>query len=373
MRNSIKLFRVWGIEVGIDYSWFLIFFLLTWTLASQVFPDGDRLASSEWHWAMGILTSLIFFGCVLAHEFGHSVMALLTGVPVERITLFIFGGVAQIRREPRRALDEFVIAIAGPLVSLILALGFGALWLIGWLLELPSLRTLGGWLGSINLSLALFNLIPGFPLDGGRVLRAILWGVMGSLDQATRLAARVGQAVAYLFVFWGIWRIFRGDWIGGLWIAFIGWFLLSAALQSVQQVALRQVLSRYTARDVMMTDCPAVPPQLSLDVLVDHVILPSGRRCFPVMEDDALVGLITLHQIREAPQERWRELRVRDIMIPRERLLSARPTEGLDVVFERMDADGVNQIPVLDEHGHLVGLVARDRILSLLKALSRDG
>jgi Zn-dependent protease len=367
MKNSIRLFRVLGIEVGLDYSWFLVFALLTWTLASQVFSRANWRWSASFTWTLSVLTSLLFFTSVLVHEFSHSLVALATGVPVRRITLFVFGGIAEIAREPSRALDEFLIAVAGPLASLLLAAGFGALWLLGHWLEARSLTALGGWLGGINLSLAAFNLIPGFPLDGGRMFRAVIWGLTRNLAQATRLAAHLGQGVAYVFVFWGVWRLFRGGWIEGIWIAFIGWFLMSAATQSVQQVALRQLLAGFTARDVMTTDCPAVPPQLTLDILVDQMIMPTGRRCFPVVEGDHLMGLVTLHRIKEAGRDRWPATHVRDVMIPREEMIVARPDESLEVIFERMTSDGVNQLPVIDQQGRMIGLVAREHVLSFLR------
>ncbi|MCS7220220.1 MAG: site-2 protease family protein [Anaerolineae bacterium] len=367
MKSSIRLFRVLGIEVGLDHSWFLVFALLTWMLASQVFPRANWRWTPGFTWTLATLTSLLFFTSVLVHEFSHSLAALATGVPVRRITLFIFGGIAELTREPSRALDEFLIAAAGPLASLILAAGFGVLWLIGHWLEVRSLTALGGWLGGINLSLAAFNLIPGFPLDGGRMFRAVIWGLTGNLARATRLAARLGQGVAYIFIFWGAWRVFRGGWMDGLWLAFIGWFLMSAATQSVQQVALRQLLAGFTARDVMTTDCPAVPPQLTLDVLVDQMIMPTGRRCFPVVEGDNLMGLVTLHRIKEAGRDRWPDTHVRDVMIPREEMVIARPDESLEVIFERMTSDGVNQMPVIDQQGRMIGLVARDHVLSFLR------
>ncbi|MCD6289174.1 MAG: site-2 protease family protein [Anaerolineae bacterium] len=367
MKNSIKLFRVLGIEVGLDYSWFLIFALLTWTLASEVYPRSNPAWPSVFVWSLAVVTSLLFFASVLAHEFGHSVVALLTGVPVQRITLFIFGGIAQIAQEPRRALDEFLIAAAGPLVSFVLALGFGTVWLFGMLVHVRSVTTLGGWLGGINLTLAVFNLIPGFPLDGGRMLRAAIWGATGSLDRATRITARLGQGIAYIFIFWGVWRAFRGDWVGGLWIAFIGWFLMGAAAQSVQQVALRELLAGFKAGDVMTTHFPTVPPQLTLDVLVNQMVIPTGQRYFPVTQDGKLVGLVTLHRIKAAGRDRWRETSVRDIMIPRDEMLVARPDEPLEALFARMTTDGVNQIPVIDEQGRMIGLVARDHVLSFLR------
>jgi Zn-dependent protease len=205
MRNAIRLGKVFGIEVGLDYSWFVIFVLITWSLAGHYLMENQDW-SPGFRLGMAIATALLFFGSVLAHEFGHSLVAVATGVPVQRITLFIFGGVAQISREPKRAWHEFLIAIAGPLVSLTLAGVFALLGSLGRQWGNSGLLALGGWLGGTNLALALFNLIPGFPLDGGRVLRAVVWGLTGSIHGATRFAGAIGQIVAWLFILVGIWQ-----------------------------------------------------------------------------------------------------------------------------------------------------------------------
>lgn len=369
IRNAIRLGKVFGIEIGLDYSWFIIFVLITWSLAGhylmvyQGWSPGFRLG-------LALVTALLFFISILAHEFGHSLVAKSVGVPVRSITLFIFGGVAQITREPKRPLHEFLIAIAGPLVSFGLAAAFGALWLAGRLSSVPGLEALGGWLGRINLILGLFNLFPGFPLDGGRVFRSVVWGLTGNLNRATRLAGAIGQGVAWLFILVGIWQIFSGNWANGLWIAFIGWFLNSAALSSVQQVALRDLLKGQTVRRVMMTDCPRVSPTQNLEQLVYDTILPSGRRCFPVMEDGQVLGLVTMHRIKEVPREAWPQTNVSQVMIPEAQLLKARPDEELYEVMERMSEDGVNQLPVVDQNGQWIGMVARDNILNFLRTRS---
>lgn len=366
MRNAIRIGKVFGIEVGLDYSWFIIFVLITWSLAGhylmvyQGWSPGFRLG-------LALVTALLFFFSILAHEFGHSLVAIATGTPVRSITLFIFGGVAQMTREPKRPLHEFLIASAGPLVSLSLAAAFGLAWVGGQTLGLRGLEALGAWLGRINLILALFNLIPGFPLDGGRVFRSIVWGLTGNLNRATRLAGAIGQGVAWLFILIGIWQVFSGNWANGLWIAFIGWFLNSAALSSVQQVALRDLLKGQTVRKVMMTDCPRVSPAQNLQELVYGSILSSGRRCFPVMEDGRILGLVTLHRIKEVPREAWPQTSVAQVMIRAEQLLKASPDEELYEVMERMSEDGVNQLPVVDQSGQWIGMVARDNILNFIR------
>ena len=242
------------------------------------------------------------------------------------------------------------MALAGPAASLVLAALFYVLWWLSLALAGP-LHALASWLAWINLMLALFNLIPGFPLDGGRVLRAIVWGLTGDSRRATIIAAAAGRLVAFGFIFYGFWQIFGGNWADGLWIAFIGWFLDSAATQSVRQLAAEDLLAGHTAREAMLTDCPHVLPRLTLDVVVDQVAQPSGRRCFPVMEAGQLRGLLTLGQIAEVPRQRWPTTRVTDIMVPLDELKTVRPDDALAAILERMAAEDVNQFLVLEgEH-----------------------
>lgn len=315
LSNALRLGRLFGIELKLDYSWFIIFILMVWSLAGHYFPMVHPGWSYGVYWALGVITALFFFASVVAHELAHSFVSQAQGVPVRDITLFIFGGAAHISQEPKSARHELVMALAGPAASLIIAALFGLLWLVS-LAASPLLHALAGWLAWINLALALFNLIPGFPMDGGRVFRAIVWSITGNLRRATQIAAALGHAVAFGFIFWGIWQIFNGNWANGLWISFIGWFIANASTVSYQQVALRELLAGHTVCKVMMTDCLHLLPRLTLDVVVDHVVLPSGRRCFPVVEQEQLHGLLTLHRIKGVPRDRWSTTRVEEVMIP---------------------------------------------------------
>ena len=366
MRNTVRVGTIFGVELKLDYSWFIIFFLVTWSLGRHYFPDAHPGWSPAAYWGLAAFTSVLFFASVVAHELAHSLVARAFGTPVRDITLFIFGGAAHISQEPRRPREELLIALAGPATSLVLAALFYALWWLSLGIAGP-LHALTSWLGWINVLLGLFNLIPGFPLDGGRVLRAIIWGVTGDARRSTRIAAGAGQIVAYGFIVWGVWQIFGGNWADGLWIAFIGWFLHSAAVQSVQQLAVQDLLAGHTAREALLTDCPHVLPRLTLDVVVDQVVGPSGRRCFPVMEGDQVYGLLTLQRITDVPRARWPDTRAEDVMIALAELKTVRPDDGLVAVFERMAAEDVNQFPVLDD-GRFVGMVSRDTLLSFLRA-----
>ncbi|MBI5043702.1 MAG: site-2 protease family protein, partial [Nitrospirae bacterium] len=247
-RNSIKLGTILGITIRLDYSWFIIFFLITWSLSAHrlplLYPDWPQIT----YWTIGIITSILFFTSVLIHEMAHSLVARKHGIPVNNITLFIFGGAAQITQEPKQAKDEFMMAFAGPAASLVLSAIFWILYLLLRSLSEP-IATIFSWLGSINLMLAIFNFIPGFPLDGGRVLRAIVWGATQDFARATQIAAAIGRGIAFLFIFIGIWMIFGGNWVNGLWIAFIGWFLENAATTSYRQVALKDMLQGHTVKE----------------------------------------------------------------------------------------------------------------------------
>lgn len=366
MRNGIPLFKLFGIQVNLDYSWFLVFLLIVWSLMAGHYFMAYQNGSTGFRLLLAVITALLFFASILAHEFGHSLVAIRTGVPVQRITLFFFGGVAQIAREPRRALDEFFMALAGPAVSLVLAGGFGTLWLLSRFLGWQPVSVVAGWLGAINLMLALFNLIPGFPLDGGRVFRAIVWGITGSLTRATYIAGRTGQGVALFLIAGGFLQALGGDWANGLWIVFIGWFLLNAAAKSMQQTMLRDLSQGYTAQDVMWSDCPRVPRSMTLQQLVYRVVLPGNQRCFPVVEDGQTYGLVTLHQIKAVPQPAWATTTVGEVMTLRAQLQTAQSDEGPYDVLGRMTADDVERMPVMED-GRLVGIVVRARVLAFLQ------
>jgi len=363
--QSVKLTTIRGIDVGVHYSWFIIFFLITFSLTGRFAAEHPRWTQAE-HYAVGILTSLLFFSSILLHELAHSFVALAKGIPVRSITLFVFGGVAQIGREPDRPMTEFQIAIAGPIASALLAVGFGAVaHLAGD--EFERISALAGWLSSINLMLALFNLVPGFPLDGGRIFRALLWRVTGNLATATRIAAGTGQTVGYAFMLVGIWTVFTVNWFNGLWLAFIGWFLLNAAQESVLQMSMRSALSGLTAEDIMARDCPTVSGQLSLADLVHEHILRTGQRCFLVSQNGRLEGLVTLHQVKAVPQDRWRDSFVEQAMTPMDRLHAVAPETAILDVLRVMEQQDVNQVPVT-QGGRLLGMITRDHLLRVLYA-----
>ena len=267
VKGSFSLGKVAGISINIHISWLIIFVLVTWSLAVAYFPQQYPNWSAPLYWSLGVGASLLFFTSVLLHELAHSLVARGRGIPVRDITLFIFGGVSEIAQEPTTAGTELFMALVGPITSFFLAGVFALLWLLARSIGGP-LSALTLYLASINAMLGGFNLIPGFPLDGGRVLRAILWGISGSLEWATRYASLVGQGIAYLFILLGIWQVVTGNWINGLWIAFIGWFLDNAAQTSYRQVAMKRMLSGHTVEQAMNRDCYSIAPTVTLESLI---------------------------------------------------------------------------------------------------------
>jgi Zn-dependent protease len=361
MRGSLHIGRIFGIPIQLHMSWFLIAVLIAWTLAAGYFPQEYPGWSTGTYWLVGAVTAILFFASVLIHELGHSVLALREKVPVKSITLFIFGGVAQIGREPPTAGAEFRIAIAGPLASLGLAGLFGGLGAA--LADSATLAAPLAYLGRINLLLALFNMIPGFPLDGGRVLRAALWAFGGSFRDATKWASRAGRVVAYGFILFGAAQILLGGgFLNGLWIAFIGWFLNNAAESSYQQVLLRDMLSGVKARSVMSQECVTVPSGLGIDRLIEDHVLAGGQRCFFVADSGGMEGLITLQNVREVPREQRQGLTTDQVMTRIEGLVRVQPDDDLWSVLQKMDENDVNQVPVMD-NGSFLGMITRDRLL----------
>jgi Zn-dependent protease/CBS domain-containing protein len=372
LTRSIPLGRILGIPIGLDYSWFLIFALVTWSLAGSYFPEQYPGWGAGLYWGVGLATSLLFFASVLLHELGHSVIALRNDIPVQSITLFIFGGVAQIGREPGSPGVEFRVAIAGPIVSLALAGIFGGLGWVG--ASIAPFAALATYLAYINGSLALFNLIPGFPLDGGRVFRAIIWKVTDSFRRATEIAAGAGHLFAWLFISWGVWQMLTGNFGGGLWIAFIGWFLQSAATASVQQMSLERLLAGHTVGEIMTRETPTLSPEITLDQLVHDHILTTGRRYFPVARGGRFEGLLTLHDVKVIPRERWAATTANQAMTPLARLRIAHADDGLGMALQEMAVDGVNQLPVIDaKTNDLVGVLARDNVVTFIRTLTQIG
>lgn len=366
MNASIKLGKILGIPIRLHFTWFIIFALVTLSLSLQYFPQNYPHWSKVLSWVIGISTSLLFFASVIAHELSHSVVSSLQGVPVKSITLFIFGGVARISREADKAGSEFRMAIAGPLSSLVIGGIFGLILLLARGHNQP-LEALSGWLFRINLALAAFNLIPGFPLDGGRVLRAILWRWTGNMKKATRIASWAGQGVAFSFILVGIGLFFiTGDWFSGVWLAFIGWFLENAASSSYKQVVMKDMLTQIKAGDALITECDLVRPNINLKSLVTDLVLPRGKRCFVVMDEGLMKGMVTLRNIKSVPQGQWVFTDAEKIMTPLVKLDVARPDEDASSLMERMDELDVNQIPVVSG-GRFLGLVTREGLLKVIK------
>jgi Zn-dependent protease len=362
--QSVRLGKILGIPLGVNYSWFIIFVLITLSLTTQFTSEHPTWSYAE-HLTLGITTSLLFFASVLLHELGHSVIALHYNIPVRSITLFVFGGVAQITKEPERPSHEFNIAVAGPVVSGLLGLFFYGVMLLTED-SLAGIAALGEWLGYINLTLALFNLLPGFPLDGGRILRSIVWRYTGSFERATRVAAGAGQLFAYGFIFIGVWAALSGNFFNGLWIGFIGWFLLNASQATTAQVRFRSALAGVTAEDVMTRDCLQLPGSISVADMVEHHLLKSGTRCALIMDGDRFRGLVTLHEVKKVPRDEWAATPLQAIMVPEAQLSQVTPETPVEAILQEMNQENVSQIPVVDD-GKLVGVIGRDRLLALVQ------
>ena len=373
LRGGVPIGKLFGISLRLHYSWFFIFALVTWALSAGYFP----VAYPDWSLTTsilaGVVTSLLFFGSVLAHELMHSVVAQASGIPVKSITLFIFGGAAQITEEPKEPKVELRIAIAGPLTSIALGGIFWAIWL-----TLPArfeeVTAVAFWLGWINLLLAGFNLLPGLPLDGGRVLRSILWWRSGNLRRATKWASNIGRGIGFLLIFGGIWLIFSGPglWFNGLWLIFIGWFLGNAAVGSYRQLALQQMLQGHAASEIMSQDYLIVPPDITVDRLVNEYILLSGNRFLAVATGSRMQGLITLQNVRAFPRNQWASKKVDEVMTPLDKLKWVRPDDDLASVLRTLTEQEVNQLPVVED-GNIIGMVARDNLLSFINIRDKLG
>lgn len=354
MKGSLRMGRIAGIEIGIHYTWLLAFVLISLSLAQGFFPQAYPGWNPGTYWVTGILAALLLFVSVLLHELAHSLVAQARGLPVQSITLFIFGGVSNIGEEAEKPSVEFVIAIVGPLTSLALAgIFWGALQAIGK--PESALAAMLYYLFLINALLAAFNILPGFPLDGGRVLRSILWSTTGSLTKATNIAATVGRLFGWALIALGAFRLLTGDFLGGLWIAFIGWFLSSAADASRRDVTLREHLRGVPVREVMDTNTEAVNPQTSVEEVIRSIFLQDRRHAVPVCQNDRLVGIVTLSDVKVVPQPKWSQTSVAEIMT-RQPLYRVTPEDDLNSAMRLLTQHDINQVVVLHEE-RLVGLL----------------
>jgi len=374
-----RIGRIFGIEITVDPSWFIIVGLTVYIFGFLEFPRelNPRAMRPRADWfsvSLGILTSLLLFGSVLLHELSHSWMAIQRGIPVKRITLFIFGGVAQISKEPDRPFSEFLIAIMGPLMSVALAAIFGAAWL--WLQILNSTDTLGVSLTplilvtniifQVNGTLALFNLAPGFPLDGGRVLRAALWGFSHNIKRATLWASRLGQLIALLLIGSAVVVYFAGYGIGGIWNAMIGLFLWNAATDGYRQTLIIESLRGVTVRQLMTTNIESISPDLSIAEFIDFHLLHRRDQTFVVSDGFAFQGIIGVQQVRGIPREEWTRQRVRDVMISAQKIQPIDPGETAANALNHLSTSDSDELVVI-EASQVIGFIGQSELARYLK------
>lgn len=362
MQSQIKLGKVFGITIGLHYSWFIIAFLIVLSI-SQRFHAANAGWSEGFILTLSVATGILFFVSLLLHELAHSLVAKSRGIPVREITLFALGGVSNIEKGATSAKTEFWIAVVGPLMSAgigAICIGLQALTGRG-----SSAAVMLSWLGYINLALAGFNLIPGYPLDGGRILRAAIWWKTGDVDGSTRTASKVGQAVGFIFIAMGIFQFFAGAGFGGLWLAFIGWFLLQAAGASYLEVGVSRALKGVTVADAMTPNCPAVDGNLSIQEFVDEILLRTATRCVIVLDNSGLAGLVTPHEVKEIDRARWPFTRLFDIMRPLDEVRTVEPGTPLKTALEIMGRRDLNQLPVVAS-GKVTGVVSRAEVLNYL-------
>jgi Zn-dependent protease/predicted transcriptional regulator len=370
MKNAWRIGRIFGIDIRIDSSWLIIFVLFSWFLAGTYFPKSHPHWSALLNWGLGLATSLLFFGSVLAHELTHSLVAKKQGEEVASITLFILGGVAQIKEEPNEPLKEFGMAIVGPLASFFMAVFFLLVSILAAPVSEP-IRSAAFFLFNTNLVLGAFNLLPGFPMDGGRVLRAIIWKVTGDLKKATRFASVAGDGIAFLLIFAGVFAILRGD-FGGLWWVLIGWFLHNASRQGYAQVMIKSALAGLKARDIMNTDFETVPAGLPVQSLVDDYILKKKERVFLVTVGGDLRGIICLEDVKALPRDEWTNAPVSRVMTPRDKLQSVSLDADGNAILASLATRDVHEVPVM-EGDKVVGVICRTDILRVLQLRSELG
>jgi Zn-dependent protease/CBS domain-containing protein len=383
--SGLRVGRIWGVEVVLDWSLLMIFAIISFDLGMRLFPSWHPDWPARLRWAVALGAAALFLGSVLLHELSHALTARARRVPIGRITLFLFGGVAHMEREPDTPSSEFLIAIAGPLASLLL--GFGAavlgtslsgvdlaaaaatgdpLAVRAALGKAPPLATLLLWLGPINLMLAVFNLIPGFPLDGGRVLRALLWAWTKDLTRATRWASRAGQLVAWVLMALGLLDIFGGALGSGLWLLVIGWFLNNAAKLSYQQRLLHSSLREARVADIMNTRIAHISAELPISDLVRDHVLSGEQRVFPVESAGHLLGLMRISDVRKLQPAEWSRARVRDVMSPAAPADQLHPEESAERALEQLRGGHFDQLPVMQD-SQVIGLVGRGELMRWLE------
>lgn len=392
MNGGFHLGKLSGIDINIDWSWFFIFFLVTWNLAAGIFPRFHPEWGIFLTWSISITASLLFFASVLAHELAHSIVAKAQGLPVNKIVLFLFGGVSNLQKEPESPKTEFFMAVIGPLTSIFLGILFLTLSGAGTsiitanindpltvLSGLNPVQTLLFWLGPVNILVGLFNLIPGFPLDGGRVLRSFIWGITNDLQKATLYASTVGQMVAWGFILIGVSMavginvpFFGSGIIGGIWLIIIGWFLRNAASQSYQRVVIKDVLDGVPISRLMRKNFDTVLPDITIEELLYNHILGKEDRAFPVMMDGKLEGIVSLDDVSKETNDMWDKTKVEEIMTPASELEKVNFKEDASDALDKLVAKDVGQLPVV-KNGKIIGIVNRRDLLIWIELHSKEG
>ncbi len=370
MRNdAVSAGKIGGIEIKIHATWVLVALLVVWSLADSYFPSSAPGYSTAAYWVAGIVVTLCFFLSLLLHELAHSLVARRRGLKVVGITLYLFGGVSEIGDEAQTPEDEIRITAVGPLTSLGLAAGFAVLWSIfGGMSDLAAASL--GYLAVINLFLGIFNLIPGAPLDGGRLLQAIVWKRTGDREHASRVAAGAGIVVGYVLVTIGIVYVFNGSWVNGLWLVFLGWYLQSMAAQERNAYHVRSVFAGLRVADLVNRDTPGIDPGETLDRVVHDVIVPRQIRAAPVISGGRFAGLLTLERIANVPHDAWPRTTAASAMIPAGQVAFATLDQPLEEAVAEMQRRDVNQLPVLDG-GAFAGFLSRDAVLRRLEIQRR--
>ncbi len=371
MRN-IRIGSLLGIPILVNPGWFILFGLTTFLFATEVYPAEVKDAGNATLYAMAAASVILFFASIVLHELAHSAVARLYHIPVRSITLFIFGGVSQITREASRPLDELLMAIVGPLTSFALGAIFFAVWILTGQHEAAPIPVVILELGVVNVVLGVFNLIPAFPMDGGRVFRAAVWLVTGSYNRATNVASWAGRGIAWLMMLLGgltllgVTTALGGDQISGFWLILIGLFLENAARTSLLQNRLVQALKRYSAGDLMLADPPVVEPDISVAALARGVLELNPRVCYFVEESGRLAGILSAYQMRAIPEAAWDSTTAGQAMIPRERLRATAPESNVSEILLQMEAENLTHMPVVTD-GRVIGVIGRDRIIGTLR------
>jgi Zn-dependent protease/CBS domain-containing protein len=366
-QGAWKIWSIMGIPIRVHYSWLIAFGLIAWSLSTYYFPQAAPELPTASYWIKGIFAALLLFASVAFHELAHSYVAMKYKISIANITLFIFGGVAQMKGEPPHPNAEFRIAFAGPLSSFLLA---GLFFLFSLNTE-GGVKALFAYLAQINFILGVFNLIPGFPMDGGRVLRSLIWKKKKNFFYATRKASSVGQKIAIFFIFFGIFSIFAGM-PGGLWLMLIGWFLFTAAQASYQQAGLQETLSGMKVADIMVRDLVTVSPSITLEEALNDYFLRHGYGGFPVVDGGKYLGILTLKELKKIPRDAFRSTRVSDIFVPHSKQWEISPNDTVISALETMIREDVGRL-VIKEGDSISGLITRNGIARYVQIMGKQG